>query len=234
MDGFYDMVKKWTVNDYHTPKAKAEVILDMLVSEFIGEFCKKLPGEGVPRLLTKEFPIRAKTEAKGTYSASVDYLVDKGKVLYLTELKTDLGSFRDGQFATMVRAKESGVSGLFSHYQEVLWKTKHKKKYLYQVRQLWKNTHDGKPSDDFTALTSGGKLYPSIEKFLKEQAGADRSVEILYLTLTSFEDLFEKKEEGRFAHRGQTFYTLSLLESDLKEDSLWELVRPILTECLEE
>ena len=34
-EAFYTMVKDWTVSDYRTPKIKAEVIVDMLISEFI-------------------------------------------------------------------------------------------------------------------------------------------------------------------------------------------------------
>jgi hypothetical protein len=56
------MVKDWTVSDYRTPKIKAEVIVDMLISEFIEEivaygvygkeaYTKKL------KLIAKEFPI---------------------------------------------------------------------------------------------------------------------------------------------------------------------------------
>jgi hypothetical protein len=36
-EAFYTMVKDWTVSDYRTPKIKAEVIVDMLISEFIEE-----------------------------------------------------------------------------------------------------------------------------------------------------------------------------------------------------
>lgn len=32
---FYNLVKEWTVSDYCTPGIKAEVILDMLISDFI-------------------------------------------------------------------------------------------------------------------------------------------------------------------------------------------------------
>ena len=32
---FYEMVKKWTVSDYRTQAIKSEVIIEMLISDFI-------------------------------------------------------------------------------------------------------------------------------------------------------------------------------------------------------
>ena len=34
---FYEMVKYWTMNDYRTQAIKSEVIIDMLISDFIEE-----------------------------------------------------------------------------------------------------------------------------------------------------------------------------------------------------
>lgn len=59
---FYHMVKDWTVSDYRMPKIKAEVIVDMLISEFIeeivayGVYGKNASKEKL-KLLAKEFPI---------------------------------------------------------------------------------------------------------------------------------------------------------------------------------
>ena len=61
-EAFYTMVKDWTVSDYRTPKIKAEVIVDMLISEFIEEIVAYgVYGEDASKqklkLLAKEFPI---------------------------------------------------------------------------------------------------------------------------------------------------------------------------------
>lgn len=116
---FYNMVRKWTNYDYHTPKAKAEVIVDMLISDFITDiFDAFFPEEGENAvLLAKEFPIPGYVEdAAGYYTQSaianspaVDFLVLKGNTLYLVELKTNSSSYNDKQLLRMIMAKEIGV-----------------------------------------------------------------------------------------------------------------------------
>ncbi len=61
-EAFYTMVKDWTVSDYRTPKIKAEVIVDMLISEFIEEIVAygvygKNESNKKLKLIAKEFPI---------------------------------------------------------------------------------------------------------------------------------------------------------------------------------
>ena len=139
---FFDIVKKWTINDYKTPKIKAEVIIDMLISEFLAEAVgiSELPGNGEAVLVTKEFPIRGYKKKKDfeyisteiNNSPSVDYLIKKGDVLYLTELKTDPHSFSEKQLIRMLIAKEHGINDLYQHYSEVLDSTKHSVKYDFQ------------------------------------------------------------------------------------------------------
>ena len=100
---FFDMVNKWTVNDYRTQKIKAEVIVDMLISNFVADIVSyKI---GVPtKLIAKEFPIEriSQTESEHRY-ASVDYLLSDMKTnVYLTELKTTNDSFDGIQFLNML------------------------------------------------------------------------------------------------------------------------------------
>ena len=33
-DDFYELIKDWTISDFHTLGIKAEVIVDMLISDF--------------------------------------------------------------------------------------------------------------------------------------------------------------------------------------------------------
>jgi len=57
-EAFYNMVEKWTVSDYRTQKIKAEVLVDMLISEFIEEIVYyKLGKDEKAILIAKEFPI---------------------------------------------------------------------------------------------------------------------------------------------------------------------------------
>ena len=95
MDGayynFYHMVKAWTVRDYCTPGVKAEIILDMLLSDFIEDLVRYYyfgDGKGCNvTLMAKEFPIGVNEE--NHLNAKVDYLVSIGAdKLALVELKT--------------------------------------------------------------------------------------------------------------------------------------------------
>ena len=64
-ESFYSIVKKWVVNDYKTPDVRAEVLIDMLISEYIKEIFDsypELPGEGQVFFISKEFPIKNYTE----------------------------------------------------------------------------------------------------------------------------------------------------------------------------
>ena len=94
---FYDMVKKWTIRDFCTQGIKAEVIIDMLISEFIEELVYlwlQLRREPVKieniQLLAKEFPIAKNFSSKKLVNAKADYLVinHAKKYIYITELKT--------------------------------------------------------------------------------------------------------------------------------------------------
>ena len=56
---FYDKVKKWTVRDFRTQKIKAEVIVDMLISDYIEDIVSQSLGNDIKdiKLIAKEFPI---------------------------------------------------------------------------------------------------------------------------------------------------------------------------------
>ena len=40
VNGLMKQLKKWVVNDYFTPNIKAEVILDMLLTPYVGQLLK--------------------------------------------------------------------------------------------------------------------------------------------------------------------------------------------------
>ncbi len=161
VDSFYAMVRKWTYNDYITPKAKAEILVDMLISEFIEDifnskaFNDCIGRKDTAKLIAKEFPIKGYTEEKAKKdgyrvcrdsgiinSPAVDYLVKKGNKLYLVELKTNSGSFHAGQLFRMIMAKRSGPDKIFAHYAEVLQHTDSKRKYQSQLKRMWEVVAD--------------------------------------------------------------------------------------------
>ena len=143
-----NLLIKWLRNDYHTPKVKAEVIIDMLVSEFVtGMIDQKIKGSSEAVLLAKEFPIKGYSEENGRFEArknaqspAVDYLVKKGETLYLVELKTDPKSFEHEQIFRMLMTRESGSEQMFKHYADVLISTgkETREKYRNQANNLLK------------------------------------------------------------------------------------------------
>lgn len=119
---FFEMVRKWTVSDYRTPGIKAEVILDMLISEFIEDLLQYYFSEqgfdvGVT-LLAKEFPIR--TNEENYLNAKVDYLVSVGDdKLLLVELKTTNDSISVPQKERMEKAISGGAKELIKFYDDI-------------------------------------------------------------------------------------------------------------------
>ena len=143
-EAFYEMVKKWTVSDYRTQKIKAEVLVDMLISEFIEEIVYyKLGKDEKAILIAKEFPITRvgqcglKEEGKnliqkikdGTVKsddigkrqyASADYLIKCGNTLYLTELKTTNSSIDGVQLLNMLWTCEKGLESLYYRFFDLI------------------------------------------------------------------------------------------------------------------
>lgn len=100
-DSVTELIRKWVVSDYFTPNIKAEVILDTLLTEHIGQILRKQLGlDGEPVLLTKEMSLEELLEdgqqRKDDRGSKIDYLL-AGKCIYLVELKTTDGSIDDTQ-----------------------------------------------------------------------------------------------------------------------------------------
>jgi len=139
---FYEMVKKWTVWDYRTQGLKSEVIVDMLISDFIEEMVaanlEKVDVNNV-KLLAKEFPIR--TNKKNRLNAKVDYLVKVKNDLYLIELKSTNASLKDKQKKRMKDAEKNGVEDLWKFFFQIVdgeLTASAKKKYEYTLHRIQK------------------------------------------------------------------------------------------------
>ena len=126
------MVKKWTVSDYRTQKIKAEVIVDMLISDYIEEIMSQSFGKNI-KLIAKEFPIarigQASIEKEGDTSsnrqyASVDFLMsgnEFGKsTLYLVELKTSDDSVDGVQLWNMLWTCSQGSDSLYNRFYDII------------------------------------------------------------------------------------------------------------------
>ena len=131
---FYEMVKKWTVSDYRTQKIKAEVIIDMLISDYIEEIMSQSLGKNI-KLIAKEFPIARIGQppikemdaalSKRQY-ASVDFLMwgkdANESVIYLVELKTSDESLDGLQLWNMLWTCEQGSYSLYNRFYDIIIK----------------------------------------------------------------------------------------------------------------
>ncbi|MBR4514641.1 MAG: hypothetical protein IKO61_07125 [Lachnospiraceae bacterium] len=136
---FFEMVKYWTVEDYYNPGTKAEVIWDMLLSEFIPDIIcfieeNKSNEDNRFKILAKEFPLKVckdkqdEKDSKSLRNVKLDYLVDSPEYLYFVELKTTNYSFDYEQFERYCnyvgkdedKKEEYKWCGLWGFYYKIL------------------------------------------------------------------------------------------------------------------
>jgi hypothetical protein len=139
LSDFEKMVAKWLTYDYYCPSIKAEVIWDMLLSEFIPDILAyatsqmenattPASSENLFYILAKEFPIKKKrtkdTETKESLlSPKADYLVAYNgniKKIFIVELKTTLASEDSEQLDNYLN---SNVKDMFEHYKNIITST---------------------------------------------------------------------------------------------------------------
>lgn len=93
VNGLMKQLKKWVVNDYFTPNIKAEVILDMLLTPYVGQLLKNECGIDAV-FLTKEMSLEeALKPSNDDRGSKIDYIF-WGEDVYLVELKTTSGSIK--------------------------------------------------------------------------------------------------------------------------------------------
>lgn len=130
---FFDMIKKWMVRDFRTSNIPAEVIVDMLISEFIADMVKYWLYLEDAQLVGKEFLLprvgQEEVEAnenldetkKERQHASADFLVyDKRSTYYLVELKTTNSSLNGEQLLNMLWTCNQGMESLYHRYRDVI------------------------------------------------------------------------------------------------------------------
>ena len=151
------MLHKWLINDSLTQSIRTEIIIDMLISEFIESLVAthlKVDVKDV-ELLAKEFPIRSGEIIKYTNdgeeslsNANVDFLLKVKDVFYLTELKTTNASLNSKQLKRMVCVAKNQYTGAKSDQRTDMWdfynkilqsksaKTADGKKYHYTQERI--------------------------------------------------------------------------------------------------
>lgn len=91
-DAMRDKLRTWVVNDYFTPNIKAEVILDMLLTQYVAEIVNRQCGLNTV-FITKEMSVDDETQrnlnaAYGNMGTKIDYILADREAVYLVELKT--------------------------------------------------------------------------------------------------------------------------------------------------
>lgn len=214
---FFGMVKNWTVSDYCTPGIKAEIIFDMLISEFVEDLVRyyyfgSKNSDVEVTLLTKEFPIQ--TNETNNLNAKVDYLVSVGaQKLVLVELKTTNDSFSKDQKDRMEEAVNSGAKKLMGFYYGIVsLKSGNKldhRKYKYAFEEM------------FCENLRKAKLD-------KKTIEAVPDLDYLYISLTDSHKLPEKKLILTECCVDKGF--ISMLKGQGRRQ-LWGYVSEIILEC---
>lgn len=206
---FY-MIKKWTISDYKTPGIKAEVILDMLISDFVSDLLKFEWGKNVT-LLTKELPIEIKEGSK--LNAKVDYLVCAGETeLVMVELKTTKKSYSDPQEKLMKANAKKSAAELIKFYKKIATldslSQSAKTKYKYSLEIYEKRLNNsGLNEAEFSA------------------------VDYMYILLTDNEDIKDKKLVlTDYCKGGRKFEVFMRSLSETRRE-LWGQVSEILLGC---
>ena len=241
---FFEMVKKWTINDYRTQGIKSEVIIDMLISEFVAEIIAygldvDVNSKDKIKLLAKEFPI--KLGEKYVKNAKTSYLLSDeiNKKIYLTELNTNAWNFpgKDDkeQLASLVKAEDDGVIRMWDFFFKVLDRhikrpTEESRKYFYTLHKLI----------DVLGLLPSMRMSELAKEI--QRAFSDYKITIIYLSMPSI-DIEEKTySDGRRLYKLMSVVHLKKLLDNpeafneyISEEKMtsWESTREILDELME-
>lgn len=241
---FYDMVKEWTVSDYCTPGIKAEVILDMLISDFIEELIQYHYSnpEGRTysvRLLAKEFPIRPlMIKDANLRNAKVDYLMyvnnAEEEKLVLVELKTTIDSFDIKQKERMESVKEKGVKKLIDFYNDIYDKLVNRGKGNQSDRIKYRYSYNHFPENWKNDVLTGKRIIGKLK--LKQDIGKSNfNIDYLYIFLTDNDKLSEEvlptKKRLILAEYCKNKEFEKLLKST-ERVQLWKSVSDILKACI--
>ncbi len=251
-ESFFKMVKDWTVSDYWTQSVRSEIIIDMLISDFVGEMLTSVlsPKPEKVQLLAKEFPIKKPGEQKKKKDGEevlsndkVDYLVAADETLYLVELKTTAKSYSQEQFDRMIAIRDKGNEELWKYFFAIMaskcqkkWETD-SKKYLNSLYHIEKAA--GIPLDE--SIKSFKAFSDSINKDIldRDQKFLLDKYEGLEIAYIGPEKLKKYLQEGIslvnlnefIKQEGMAWEQLQGLLSEERKKT-WTLVLNILSECI--
>lgn len=233
---FYEMVKKWTVNDYRTQAIKSEVIIDMLISDFIEEMVTARLSEidskislNDVKLLAKEFPIDI--SSSDLRNAKVDFLVSVKDRLYLIELKTSEDSHSSDQKSRMLTVVDDGAEDLLDFFFRIIAGKRKKpskldsKKYFYTLKKMQNKFYN----DEINFVSDEQFRHDLIQKY------SNTEMDIIYIELSEPKNLDflkinnDKNIKTIVLNKLDTCDKFKNLLSDDKKDR-WSLVSQIIAE----
>ena len=113
-----------------------EARVDALIGLFLPRVIEDTLGVGeIYPTVIPQFPLK---KTKNNQSDKVDFLAlstDGGKS-FLIEIKTDMGSRREGQHEYLSRARERGMACILSEFKEIAMASKSRKKYFHLLSAL--------------------------------------------------------------------------------------------------
>lgn len=211
------LFKQAIKNDYYTPRIKAEVIFDTLLTPFIEEIVGSELNKKDLILVAKEFPLFSSTIStlngvpceKSKRSICIDYLLMDQSTLYLIELKTDNQSFSIEQLARYSILKNSKKSNtaefLYEDFISLLCYSKKAKEAIQNFENEKKLITIGIDAE-ILAKVYGEKLVETEEQLIvsiKNRNNNRKYLWQLYKMLESsgknkIRDIFEKENKGGF------------------------------------
>jgi hypothetical protein len=132
------------IKDCKIPKVQVErtigTVLSIFIEDILNEYYKKDIVEGDKiRLVTKEYPIKKKGNDQ---SENCDFLLANKKFVYLTELKTSVGSFDPNQFELYNIVKNRIQSSESAFLIDDVYELREKnEQYQFIINEIKTNTY---------------------------------------------------------------------------------------------
>jgi hypothetical protein len=198
LSDFEKMVAKWLTYDYYCPSIKAEVIWDMLLSEFIPDIfacaISEQTGQSIPEssfyILAKEFPIKTDKDSEDLRSAKADYLVayeGEEKKIIIVELKTTPKSENDAQLYRYLNCK---AEDMFDDYKTLITSEVGPSLYDDKYRD-YKTPLDWENSDKYASQIT--YMYAQFKKYANNEVHTDELPPNRYSDVKRFHQAFIDK-----------------------------------------
>ena len=113
-----------------------EARVDAMIGLFLPKVIEDALGVGeMHPMVIPQFPLKKRDNNQ---SDRVDFLAlsKDGARVFLVEVKTDMGSRREGQHEYLRRVKERGMACILSEFKEIAMASKSRKKYLHLLSAL--------------------------------------------------------------------------------------------------